>query len=253
MVKKELKLIADEFLFSTSADYFEDNKIRLKELDIKKEDVLRYREREDLGYLSMIDDLIKTDADRAIAVISSSLESAFEPSNKYIKKVIEVLKSFHNNQDILNILFGYDPAEMYGASAHTSICNDLICDSNFYETLHGNTYPLFRKGFCNYTDTHFYGFIPYVFFNFPKKYYNDLLNFAFNIIKKIPDKTLALLFNLYHFTKEFDKENHETFVKLIRINEKLFNSYKMTFIEGFGISAGDLIFEYRNQIIKKYL
>jgi|GEM_PF-4641443 len=138
------------------------------------------------------------------------------PNKDTLTKSIATLElvAKKENKVYWDILFNYDPGDIYGASAHNIIINHLMVDYDIFEEL---SHPP-MSGFIDEAQGRFGGIIPYLF----EYGYNDLYDRVLNVITaKLMDIFTDMLpsaISLLNFFEVYDKVL-ELF-KVARINPK---------------------------------
>jgi len=100
--------------------------------------------------------------------------------------------------------------------------NDLIADNCFFSTIYtlNSGYVADTLIFVPYRIK---GLLPFLYFKNKQKLYKDTLNVCLNLIRTFPEQTFSLIASLYHFCRDYDRENFENVINFIKENKNVYD------------------------------
>lgn len=143
--------------------------------------------------------------------ITCAITGTYDPDDAYLRKIIDLLEQLAkgSNKKYLVSAFSCDPADTYGASAHSNILAALVVDNKYFFTWN----PVHGDKFILSSDKRFSGLIPFLYYNNHQELYERAFQFCRLVMKTFSYKSGRMVLALLNFLKENDSERYNVFKK----------------------------------------
>ena len=214
MNKKALKEFEFDIIGISDA-FFQDEKNikRMQKFNISREELIDCQRKELLSWLENANSLILSHSptsDTFALDISCPIGSVYEPNEAYLTRIVEFLEFLliDENCDYAKKAFLNDPADMYGASAHSSVMSYLALDNKYLFSYH----PRDKKHIANSADR-FAGLLPYLCYNNYKQLYERMFAICLIVMKRYSFRSGKMILAVLNFLKENDSKKYCIFKK----------------------------------------
>lgn len=213
---KLLMAFEDDFI-SFSDEYFEEpsNQAKIAKFKTSKEELVNIQRKYFLSFwFSSLLEIIKEKKrpnDTFPLDVDCAIHAVYNPDNNYLAKIVNLLEllSRKENFNYFEYAFTYDPADLYGASAHCKILSSLAVDNKYLFTWN----PVKGDKFILRSDKRFSGLLPFLFYNNYQELYERVFQFCLLVMKTFSYRSGKMVLAILNFLKENDITKYEIFKK----------------------------------------